>query len=152
MRVALAVVVTLFLSAPVSASQGRDGARIVNSGSTNSAGWTLLLWSDGAASVTVGSQAARPLQLGETIAAFFHDAKAAKAAGAQGGGCMKSASFGTTLRVEYHGWSSPDLSCPQSDPKVHALALDANAIVQAAKIEPPLRRPPTLHVQTPKSL
>jgi hypothetical protein len=47
--------------------------------------------------------------------------------------CMKSVSFGTSLFVEYNGVRSPDLSCPQTDPRAAALKADADEILSAAK-------------------
>jgi hypothetical protein len=48
--------------------------------------------------------------------------------------CMKSASFGSSLYVEYHGVRSPDLSCPeQVDPRTKALKSDAGKILRAAR-------------------
>ena len=46
--------------------------------------------------------------------------------------CMKSVSFGKSLFIEYNGVRSPDLSCPQSDPRSVALRTDAAEILNAA--------------------
>lgn len=51
--------------------------------------------------------------------------------------CMKSASFGTSLFVEYKGVRSPDLSCPQTDGRMAALKKDVNEIMAAAKEKAP---------------
>jgi hypothetical protein len=48
--------------------------------------------------------------------------------------CMKSASFGSSLYVEFNGVRSPDLSCPvQADEKAAALKKDATEILRAAR-------------------
>jgi len=47
--------------------------------------------------------------------------------------CMKSASFGSSLYVEYNGVRSADLSCPQRDDRAAALKKDAGEILSAAK-------------------
>lgn len=52
--------------------------------------------------------------------------------------CMKSASFGTTLRVSYRGRQSPDLECAQGA-VVLGLSADVNRIVDALPVPPPSR-------------
>jgi hypothetical protein len=47
--------------------------------------------------------------------------------------CMKSASFGSSLYVEYNGVRSADLSCPQRDERAAAIKKDAGEILSAAK-------------------
>ena len=45
--------------------------------------------------------------------------------------CMKSASFGTKLTIEFGGQETPDLSCGGGDDsKLQALVRDANEIVE----------------------
>ena len=48
--------------------------------------------------------------------------------------CMKSVSFGISVFIEHNGVRSPDLSCPQHDPRSAALKKDAFAILSAAKL------------------
>jgi len=104
---------------------GRDGAVIANSGSTNFPGFTVQVWSDGKASGGAGSFSP------ELAKRFFEHAAASKSAqAAPTRGCMKSASFGSTTTVLYHGWTSPDLECPQSGPAAE-LAQDVREIVTA---------------------
>jgi hypothetical protein len=43
---------------------------------------------------------------------------------------MKSASFGTRTYVQWHGASSPDLSCSSDDPRVTRLYQDVVAVEQ----------------------
>jgi hypothetical protein len=73
---------------------------------------------------------------------FFADLKAAKESGkVVGRPCMKSASFGSTTIVQYHGWTSPDLECP-GDGFVVALASEAHKVAAAVGVRStPTRRP-----------
>jgi hypothetical protein len=123
------------------ASPVRDGAAIVDSGSTNMSGYRIDVWSDGAASITLQNRAgiaqapAKPFSVtGGVAARFFADLKAARAANVSGSPCMKSASFGTTTHVSWHGWTSPDLDCPSENPLLSALIRDVNAIRAASGI------------------
>jgi hypothetical protein len=54
--------------------------------------------------------------------------------------CMKSASFGKSIFIEYKGVRTPDLSCQQPDPRALALKKDATEILSAAQS---LNRPRT---------
>jgi hypothetical protein len=47
--------------------------------------------------------------------------------------CMKSVSFGTSLFIESDGLRSPDLNCPQTDPRADALKKDASDILALFK-------------------
>jgi hypothetical protein len=56
---------------------------------------------------------------------------------------MKSVSFGSTLKITWQGWVSPDLTCPPKDSLGDALIKDVDAIRQAAGISAmPLRQAP----------
>jgi hypothetical protein len=117
----------------------RDGAVIVGSGSTNTAGFHIDVWSDGTGVFAVmgrgGSEQSTPksFNFSASVASrFFEDLKAARAGNATGVPCMKSASFGTTTRVEWHDWTSPDLDCPAENALTAALVRDVNAIRAAA--------------------
>ncbi len=129
------------------AATQRDGATIVNSGSTNASGYAIDVWSDGSASVVLQNRlgvkagASRAFSLDRRVAAaFFTDLKAARDGHATGVPCMKSASFGTRTTVTWHGWSSPDLSCPPGDALAAALKHDVDTIVAAAHLGPLLYR------------
>ncbi len=137
------------------ATQGSDGARIVNSGSTNTAPWSIAVRSDGTGSYSIeqrryaGSPTVPPSQAiavpRPLVQRFLSDAKAARIEGAKGEPCMKSASFGSTTVVMYHGWVSPDLLCPSSSGTLAALARDVSAIRSAANLDSmprPVRIPP----------
>ncbi|MHB8141792.1 MAG: hypothetical protein ACYDA5_01545 [Vulcanimicrobiaceae bacterium] len=122
-----------------------DGAVIVNSGSTNFNGWRIKFWSNGMGQV-VAMRDGKPVDAPRAFrvpraatARFFADTQAARDAHAAGMSCMKSASFGTTTRVVWHTWTSPDVSCPQRGPNL-ALARDASVVISAAKVSSlPLR-------------
>ena len=126
----------------------RDGAQIANSGSTNAPGYTLKLWSDGQIAVmpsnragaAIGAQrmGAVPVSLASR---FFADVQNAKRNGDAGPAtCMKSASFGSSTVVSYHGWRSADLECSRAA----ALTTDVHAIVAAAGAGRPIVRRPLM--------
>jgi len=52
-------------------------------------------------------------------------------------GCVKSTSFGYSLRVEYRGERSPDLACPVTDPRLAVLVADIGDIERAVGRMPP---------------
>lgn len=113
----------------------RDGGVIRDSGSTNDLGYTIKVWSDGrtwwAASDKQGTitGAPHPGRVAPALARrFLADAQAARDARASVPACMKSASFGSTLTVLWHGWVSPDLSCPGGDAAARRLRADVLAI------------------------
>jgi hypothetical protein len=137
---------TLLLGTLLAATPMRDGATILNSGSTNTPPWTIKLWSDGSATWQIrdGNPTAFTLSKAATER-FFTDVKASRDGGrGPMQHCMKSASFGTTTVVQWHGWSSPDLQCPPLPGAVSALAQDVAAVRSAAKIPvgPIMRRFP----------
>jgi hypothetical protein len=50
--------------------------------------------------------------------------------------CLKSASFGTRLTIEFADQKTPDLSCGNpTNPSMRALARDAREIVEASGIQ-----------------
>lgn len=137
----IAAAIVFALGAVALAAHMRDGVIIRNTGSTNFSGYTITLWSDGSARVVHSNRAGQatgqasnasvPIDL---TRAFFADLKAAKKSGnVMGRPCMKSASFGTTTVVKYHGWTSPDLECP-GDGFVVALASEAHKIAAATGV------------------
>jgi hypothetical protein len=143
MSVAFGLVVLACLTLQsAQAEPERDGAIIRNSGSTNISGYIVEVWSDGSASSVLiqrtGAVLTSPVSgrvSTDLTRKFFEDVRAAKAAGRLGTeSCMKSASFGSTTVVEYHGWTSPDLTCP-GDGMVVALASEANAITSALAVQ-----------------
>ena len=129
------------------AAAPRDSAVIVNSGSTNTVGYSITVWSDGQASLTTQNRdgsatgPAKPFTVSAATAArFFNDLAAAKSSNAATVPCMKSASFGSSMHVKWQGWVSPDLECPAKGAAGDALIRDVDAIRQASGLAPqPLR-------------
>jgi hypothetical protein len=130
-----------------------DGLHVVDSGSTNAAGWEVDLRSDGSAVVSQPNTPDRTVKLSKNLAKrTFADAAALRNARAIGRSCMKSVSFGTRLTVEWHGWTSQDLSCPSASPQAAALNADVSELASDAQIttehrfvpipSEPRRRPP----------
>jgi hypothetical protein len=123
-----------------SATPARDGAVIVDSGSTNTPGYRIDVWSDGTATIVVQNRgvsrgAPKSFTVANGVATqFFANLKAVRAGNVAGEPCMKSASFGTTTRVSWHGWTSPDLDCPSDRAPLRALVSSVNAIRQASGI------------------
>jgi hypothetical protein len=148
-RAALAVALIMGLLAAFAAAAARDGAVIVDSGSTNTSGYKIELWSDGNALFTIQNRfgatygTSKPFTVSPPIAQrFFADLKAARDGNALGTPCMKSASFGTTTHAQWHGWTSPDLDCPAENALTAALVTDVNAIRSASGVQTmPLHRP-----------
>ncbi|MFN2449789.1 MAG: hypothetical protein ABR508_08350 [Candidatus Baltobacteraceae bacterium] len=142
MRTCSTVLAGLFVAAAAAvslASGGPDGAILVNSGSTNTPGYTIKVWSDGRAVAAAGMTRAPR----DVVARLFADLRAAKRAGSanEAKTCMKSASFGSSTVARYHGWSSDDLECPGNDP----LTADAHALAAAVQ-------PVTLHRRLPNEI
>lgn len=123
------------LAFAVASSPAGDQATIINSGSTNTAGYRLRVSADGS---TFLNQANLPLHRhvpAQLVAHFFNELHAAGSmSGLRNAHCMKSASFGTTTRIEYRGQTSPDISCPSSSTIERALYTDAQAIANAAGV------------------
>jgi hypothetical protein len=132
MKLALTLLGVVLIAALPQPRYPLDGATIANSGSTNAIGWQIEIRSDGSGVVgrhnfSVPAPQARR---------FLRDARAARDSRVEGRGCMKSVSFGTRLTVTYHGWTSPDLSCPAASQLLAQLARDARQIIAVA--QPPV--------------
>ncbi len=121
-----------------------DSAVIVDSGSTNTLGYRIDVRSDGSASVSIGSSSPKPFTVSHaTVAHFFADLTAARKGNATSAPCVKSASFGSTLRISWQQWVSPDLTCPPKDALGAALITDVQTLRKAAGIgAAPLRQGP----------
>lgn len=112
-----------------------ETVRIVNSGSSNTAGYTIDLQEDGTVSWTVADRphsilsttAPSPTNMTSQISialtnAVFRSVKQASPLNQFPiHFCIKSVSFGTMLHVIYHGEQSPDLNCPLEDARLVAL-------------------------------
>jgi hypothetical protein len=130
---------------------------ILDSGSTNTQGYKIQVWSDGTAAIApqdrfgVVQGATKSFTVpAATASRFFADLAAARKSGATGQPCMKSASFGTTTFVVWHNWKSPDLDCPSSNAQTTALVHDVGEIRQTSGISAePLRRAPPQPVASP---
>ncbi|HTU70521.1 MAG TPA: hypothetical protein VMF11_09405 [Candidatus Baltobacteraceae bacterium] len=135
MRNRLIFTVAILGLSVLGAAAPRDGAVIHNSGSTNTAGYTITVRSDGTGTKSIQRGPASPFTLAQDVSErFFADLKAARENPGVPTHCMKSASFGTTTVVQWHGWTSPDLQCPPFSASVGALANDVRAIQSAAGI------------------
>jgi hypothetical protein len=116
-------------------------AVIVNSGSTNFQGFSLIVSQDGEAKLKQGDSTSQT-DLPQTLTTrLFADLRAAGALDAlPASRCMKSASFGTTTRIFYRGKASPDISCSSPNPLLGRLAIDVMSILDAANINSIPRR------------
>lgn len=141
-RLTAAIIIGLALACvgAAGASQ-RDGATIVNSGSTNFSGYTIKVWSDGATLAVHANRGGNQLDapvtghIPQSVAQrFISEAHQARRSRIASQPCMKSASFGTSTVVTYHGWTSPDLECP-GDGYAVALGSDAHKIVALLKFQ-----------------
>lgn len=144
MSKSIATILATLAIASLMAATPSESAKIVNSGSTNTVGYTISVSSDGKASAIMqnGSSAAKAFTITTDLATrFFSDLAAARKAGTVTVPCMKSASFGSSTHVSWEGWTSPDLTCPPKDSVGEALIKDVEAIRQAAGIPAsPLRQ------------
>jgi len=110
--------------------------KIINSGSTNIQGMTMTLEKSGPRVMLERTDGTRqrskvPKEMCQRLLADL------KAAGPlnelPAAHCMKSISFGTSLFIETNGLRSPDLSCPQTDPRSLALKKDASDMLALFK-------------------
>jgi hypothetical protein len=131
----------MLLSSFVSKQAG--SAEIVDSGSTNTAGFRILVDRAGRAEYQAVPRKNSPQsdakngnqrrQLSRELAdRFYSDLESAKPfSSLPDQRCMKSASFGTTRSIEFAGEKTPDLSCGDGgDPKLQAIIRDANEIIK----------------------
>jgi hypothetical protein len=141
---AATILTTLSLAAATSAAPRvpylpvpAGAAVILDSGSTNTAGYRIVVARSGDAEYVAGSARATgaiPISL---AARFFTDlSHAMPLAGLPVERCMKSVSFGTSLYVWWHGSRSPDVSC-SGDAGETALASDAASIAAALHVSTP---------------
>ena len=118
-------------------------AVIVNSGSTNTAGFKIVVQNDGAAEYTPMLRA-HPQPEGQHVLTpvkrnlppalahrLYSDLEAARPfSDLPRPRCMKSVSFGTRLIIQFHGDETPDLNCGAGqNAKLEALVEDAKQIV-----------------------
>ena len=124
------------------APANREIAVVVDSGSTNTLGFRVEVERSGAVRYTPqgrareetgeqpGAQAAPHTVPAALARRLFDDlAKARPLRALPARPCIKSASFGSTLTIEYRGETTPDLSCGGgADPRMQALARDAQEV------------------------
>lgn len=130
----------LFAIAAAMACAAENTAVIDNSGSTNTPGYRITIERSGTAEYSAKSrrpspESAKPVRRklsAALVKRLYSDLDAAKPLSAlPPQHCVKSASFGSTLTIEYAGNTTPDLSCPSTrGSHVQALARDANDIVK----------------------
>lgn len=126
------------------ASDSFRSALILDSGSTNTPGYRVTVYDSGRAEWSIsGRKYTAACASGEgklppkLTRRFFQELKSLMPLDKlPATHCMKSASFGTTLRVTYHGTVSPDLSCPRSDTGTSQLLKDVADINRALGINP----------------
>jgi hypothetical protein len=146
-RHAATLLAVLAIASFMAAAPG-ESAVITNSGSTNSVGYVIKVSPDGQATLEMQGKGGTPSAPksftvpAATATRFFSDLAAARKANAVTVPCMKSVSFGTTTRITWQGWQSPDLDCPPKDDLGTALVNDVDAIRKASGIAAfPLRQP-----------
>jgi hypothetical protein len=110
-------------------------ALIVNSGSTNTAGYQLRVYADGTTALLQDGTTQRTRAPRALVDRFFADLHMAGPLDALPRTfCMKSASFGTATTIAYRGKISPDISCPARSAAGSALAADARALAGAVGV------------------
>ncbi len=121
-----------------------DGARIIDTGSTNVQGYTIAVRSDGTGWWRPTSRVAQPaapahtFTIAQGIARRFLAALAAgRAQHVRGVPCMKSASFGHSLFALWHGWRSPDITCPLDGAQARRIATRMRAVIAASGMPAP---------------
>ena len=120
-----------FLRVPKAAGE----ALILNSGSTNTAGYRLRVYADGWTALQQGDVPVRKRVPAALITRFFADLRAAGPLDAlPAARCMKSVSFGFSTQIGYRGKMSPDLSCPGPSAAARTLSVDASALANAAGV------------------
>ncbi|HEY0798419.1 MAG TPA: hypothetical protein VGD50_04670 [Candidatus Baltobacteraceae bacterium] len=126
----IAALVLAALMTPAATSAAT--AAIVNSGSTNTASFGIVISTDGTAvEMTSGARPVRRKLSPAAARAFFSDLGAARPLNRLAVvRCMKSASFGTTTRILWRSQATPDLSCPSTNAVVLRLSRDI-AVIEA---------------------
>jgi hypothetical protein len=127
------VVRLLVLLLPALTLCAAEPATIVDSGSTNKPGFRIAIDRSGNATYTPAKGKGTNQRIDKKLAQrFYKDLDQAKPlSGLKGPMCMKSASFGSTLKVEIGTDQTPDLSCGDGgDAKLKALVDDTTRIVK----------------------
>lgn len=112
----------------------KNAAVILNSGSTNTEGYRIVLTSSGQAEYVEGSTRSKVSVPSALTDKFFADLqRAMPLSHLRILACMKSASFGTETYVWWRGQRSPDISCP-GDQTAMALNGDVTSITGALHV------------------
>jgi hypothetical protein len=137
----------------------KDAAVILNTGSTNTQGYRIIVQRSGAAEYVNGPKRATAMLPASLAEQFFTDVQAAMPLSSRGASnCMKSASFGYLQFVWWRGSRSGDLTCGgssavSSDVVKIAQALDLSTGARLMRPIPMLtnepRRPLPVPVPTP---
>lgn len=133
---------TIFAATILCIGCSAQSVTIVNSGSTNTAGFQIVVEKSGKSEYTSQprriDQGAAPKatikKIAKSLAArLYKDVAAARPlTSLPAPHCMKSASFGTRLTIRLGDDESPDLSCGDGgDPKLAELIRDTDAVVKA---------------------
>ncbi len=115
----------------LAAMAGKDTAVIIDSGSTNTAGFRIVVERSGKAVCTGRRSASETRKVPKELLRRFYVDLEKPLAELPKHACMKSASFGTTLTIEFGGQTSPDLSCgDHGDERLKTLIADMHEIVK----------------------
>lgn len=131
----IAVATTALAAEPVPYLPVPKGAAVIlNTGSTNFAGYRVVLQRSGSAEYIYGARRATATIDKSIASKFFEDAqRGMPLSKLQVAPCMKSASFGSSTFVWWRTERSPDLSCA-SDANSRSVFADALSIASALKI------------------
>jgi hypothetical protein len=117
----------------------RDAATIVNTGSTNTEPYTIVVSPDRRAVVTQGGTVeVKELSRATTLWLFSHLKPAQPLEHLHMRICMKSASFGSMTTIAYQGHQTGDLSCG-GDSVVNELGRTVSAITAQLGLLPQIR-------------
>jgi hypothetical protein len=121
---------------PVTVPAAPPGAAVIlNSGSTNASGFTIVLTPDGAATVRQDDAVAQKIVGAAQTRWLFEKLRAAGPLDALAlEHCMKSASFGTFTHISYDDRTSGDISCG-GDSAARELARTVAVIVRQLDID-----------------
>ena len=140
----LSLIILALLFTSISSNNEIDLIRIVNSGSTNTAAYTIELQRNGLVQWTVTprlhpvlstvptstvtpNQSRLPTVRAKTV--FQAVEQAYPFTQYKPVFCMKSVSFGTELNVIYNGQQTPDLNCPMDDQRLVNLSKEINDLI-----------------------
>lgn len=147
----LAALFATLIAQAATDSPAADAATIRNSGSTNTAGYTIVVKRDFTADVTQnGTTTTAAVAAAQAKWLFAKLREAAPLDALPGRTCMKSASFGSSTTIAYAGATTPDLSCA-TNAAARELNRTIGVIAQQLGVggfrrglrpaQPPVRRP-----------